>query len=32
MKLRPLTVLSQVYRIWGGLRMEDACMARAVGT
>ena len=24
MKLRPLTVLSQVYRIWAGLRMEDA--------
>ena len=24
MKLRPLTVLSQVYRIWAGLCMEDA--------
>ena len=24
MNLRPLTVLSQVYRIWAGLRMEDA--------
>ena len=24
MKLGPLTVLSQVYRIWAGLRMEDA--------
>ena len=24
MKLRPLTVLSQIYRIWAGVRMEDA--------
>ena len=24
MKLRPLTVLSQIYRIWVGVRMEDA--------
>ena len=24
MKLQPLTVLSQIYRIWAGLRMEDA--------
>ena len=24
MKLRPLTVLSQLYRIWAGVRMEDA--------
>ena len=23
MKLRPLTVLSQIYRIWAGVRMED---------
>ena len=24
MKLRPLTMLSQIYRMWAGLRMEDA--------
>ena len=24
MKLRPLTVLSQIYQIWAGVRMEDA--------
>ena len=24
MKLRPLTVLSQIYRMWAGVRMEDA--------
>ena len=24
MKLRPLTVLSQIYRIWAGVRIEDA--------